>query len=120
MANSTQTPPAHVGMLQMLNGAHVAGALACLAKLGITDLVEASPKSPDELAGVIGAHPQALYWLMRASASVGVLSEGADGKFSQTPLSRVLTSDARPSLRNLAIMGGSEWHARGWAELEYS
>jgi hypothetical protein len=107
-------------MLQMLNGPHVAGALACLARLSVPDLIEAGPKSADELAGQIGAQPQALYRLMRATASVGVLSEGADGKFSQTPLSRVLTRDARPSLRSFAIMGGTEWHARGWAELEYS
>ncbi len=110
----------HVGMLQMLNGAHVAGALACLAKLGIPDLIEAGPKSAEELAAQIGAQPQALYRLMRATASVGVLAEDVDGRFLQTPLSRVLTIGARPSLRSLAIMGGTEWHARGWAELEYA
>jgi O-methyltransferase domain len=120
MDDVTQTPPAHVGMLQMLSGSHIAGALACLAKLRVPDFIAAGPKSAEELGGLIGADPQALYRLMRATASVGVLSEGADGKFSQTPLSRVLTSDARPGLRALAIMGGTEWHARGWAELEYS
>jgi hypothetical protein len=104
----------------MLNGPHIAGALACLAKLGVPDLVAAGPKSAEELAGLLGAQPQALYRLMRATASVGVLSEGSDGRFSQTPLSLVLTSDARPSLRAIAIMGGTEWHARGWAALEYS
>src|SRR5579863_6105526 len=120
MNPQTQTPPPHVGMLQMLNGVHVGGALACLAKLGIADLVEAGPKSADELAGQIGVQAQPLYRLMRATASVGVLSEGSDGKFSQTPLSGVLRNDARPCLRFMAIMGGMEWHARGWAELEYS
>ena len=57
---------------------------------------------------------------MRATASVGVLSEGPDGKFSQTPLSAVLRRDANPSLRALAIMGTREWHVRGWERLEYS
>ncbi len=56
---------------------------------------------------------------MRATACVGVLSEGPDGKFSQTPMSSVLRSNATPSLRSLAIMGGREWHARGWSRLEY-
>jgi hypothetical protein len=50
---------------------------------------------------------------------VGVLSEGPDGKFSQTPMSTVLRSNATPSLRTFAIMGGREWHARGWSHLEY-
>jgi hypothetical protein len=104
----------------MLNGAHVAGALACLAKLGIPDFVEAGPKSAEELAGKLGVQAQPLYRLMRATASIGVLSEGADGRFSQTPLSGVLRQGAHPSLRFMAIMGGMEWHARGWAELEYS
>jgi hypothetical protein len=57
---------------------------------------------------------------MRATSSVGVLSEGPDGKFSQTPLSAVLCRDAKPSLRALAIMQNSEWHMRGWERLEYS
>jgi hypothetical protein len=103
----------------MLNGAHVAGAISCLAQLGIPDLVEAGPKSAEELATELGVNPQALYRLMRATASVGVLSEGAAGKFSETPLSAILRSNATPSLRALAIMGGREWHGRGWSRLEY-
>ena len=106
-------------MFQIMNGAHVAGAVSCLAQLGIPDLIDAAPQSADELAKKIGAHPQALYRLMRATACVGVLSEGPDGKFSQTPMSRILRSDATPSLRALAIMGGREWHGRGWSHLEY-
>ena len=106
-------------MLQLLNGAHVAGAVACLAQLGIPDLVEGGPKSIAELASQVGAQPQALYRLLRATACVGVLSEGPDGTFSETPMSAVLRRNANPSLRGLAIMGGREWHGRGWSHLEY-
>ena len=56
---------------------------------------------------------------MRATASVGVLSEGPDGKFSETPMSAVLRSNGKPSLRAFAIMGGREWHGRGWSYLEF-
>jgi O-methyltransferase domain/Dimerisation domain len=119
MTAQPQTPPPHVGILQIMNGSHVAGAVSCLAQLGIPDLVASAPKSADELATQIGADPQALYRLMRATASVGVLSEGPDGKFSQTPTSAVLRSNATPSLRAFAIMTGREWHARGWSHLEY-
>src|SRR6266851_9062785 len=94
-----QTPPAHVGMFQLLNGVFVVGAISCLARLGVPDLVEHGPKSADELAAAVGADPRALYRLMRATACVGVLSEGPDGKFSETPLSAVLRSNANPSLR---------------------
>jgi hypothetical protein len=104
-------------MLQLLSGTYVAGAIACLAQLGVPDLVEAGPKSAEELALQVNADPQALYRLMRATASVGVLSEGADGKFSETPMSAVLRRNGSPSLRSFAIMGGRDWHARGWAHL---
>jgi len=119
MVAERQTPPAHVGIFLLLNGAHVAGAVSCLAQLGVPDLIEAAAQSAEELAKQIGADPQALYRLMRATACVGVLSEGPDGKFSQTPMSTVLRSDATPSLRALAIMAGREWHGRGWSHLEY-
>ena len=119
MTGQPQTPPAHVSILQLLNGAHVAGAVSCLAELGIPDLIDAAPESVEELARQIGCDAQALYRLMRATASVGVLSEGPDGKFSQTPMSRILRSDATPSLRALAIMGGREWHGRGWSQLAF-
>ncbi len=115
----TQTPPAHVGIFQLLNGVYIAGALSCLARLGIPDLVEHGPRSAEELAREIGADPRALYRLMRATASVGVLSEGVDGKFSETPLSAVLRSNASPSLRAFAIMHGRDWHGLGWSRLDY-
>src|SRR6202020_855536 len=99
---------AHISILQLLGGAHVAGAVSCLAQLGIPDLLDAGSKSTEELAKEIGAQQQELYRLMRATACVGVLSEGADGKFSQTPMSAVLRKDARPSLRSVAIMGGTD------------
>ena len=119
MGAQPQTQPAHVGILQIMNGGHVAGAVACLAQLGIPDLVDGAPKSAEDLASQIGADPQALYRLMRATACVGVLAEGPDGKFSQTPMSAALRSNTTPSLRSFAIMGGREWHGRGWSHLEY-
>ena len=119
MTAQTRTPPAHVGIMQILNGAHVVSAVSCLAQLGIPDLVEAGPKSAEELASQICADPDALYRLMRATSCIGVLAEGPDGVFSQTPMSAVLCSNANPSLRNMAIMSGREWYVRGWSQLEY-
>ena len=86
--------------------------------MGIPDLVEAGPKFAEELAKETG-RPQALYRLMRATASVEGTCQGPDGKFSETRMSAVLRSNARPSLRALAIMGGREWHGRGWSAPEY-
>jgi len=115
----SRKPRLHTSAYQLLTGAHVAGEVSCLAQLGVPDLVEAAPKSAEELARQIGADPQALYRLMRATASVGVLSEGPEGKFSQTPMSAILRSNATPSLRSFAMMGGRDCHGRGWSHLEY-
>jgi hypothetical protein len=120
MTMQAQAPPAHVGMLKLLSGIQVTCAVSCLAQLGIPDLVEGGPKSTDELARQTGTNPQALYRLMRATASLGVLAEGPDGTFSETPMSAVLRSNANPSLRAYAIMEGREWSLRSWARLEYS
>ena len=107
-------------MLQMLHGLHFSSCISCLATLGVPDLVEHGPKSAEELAAQVGADPQALYRLMRLTASLGVLAEGADGKFSETPLSAVLRSNAQPTARHFAMMGIREFHMRGWERLEYS
>ncbi len=106
-------------MMQMLSGMMVAGAVSTLARLGVPDLLEDGPKSAEELAPKVGAQAVPLFRLMRATASVGVLAEGADGKFSQTPLSAVLCTNATPSLRGWATMLSQEWHMRAWGHLEY-
>ena len=113
-----QAPP-HVGILQMMGGLYVAGAVSALAELGVPDLLENGPKSAEELAKEIGAKADPLYRLMRATSSVGVLAEGPDGKFSQTPMSAVLCKNAIPSLRGYARMSGRDWHLRGWSHLAH-
>src|SRR5665213_244916 len=120
MTPQLQTPPPHVGVLQLIMGRRVGSIISVLAKLGIADQLEAGPKTAEELARLVDAHPEALYRLLRAAASVGLTAEGADGKFSQTPMSEVLRSNAQPSLRGFAIMGGLEVLTRTWDHLEYS
>jgi hypothetical protein len=119
MSSQTQTPPAHAGVMQLLSGVMISSAVSTLARLGVPDLLESGAQSAEELAPKVGAQASTLYRLMRATASVGVLSEGEDGKFSQTPMSHVLCSNARPSLRGWAVMMSQEWHLRGWDHLEY-
>lgn len=94
--------------------------VSVIAKLGIPDHLETGAKSAAELAGFVDAHADSLYRLLRAAASVGITAEGADGKFSQTPMSEVLRSKASPSLRAFAMMGNIEVMARTWDNLEYS
>jgi hypothetical protein len=115
-----QSPPAHVAMFQILSGISVASVVACVAHLGIPDLVEHGPRSVDDLARKTSTHAPTLFRLLRASASVGVLAENSDGTFSETPLSAVLRSNAQPCLRMFAVMHVATWHCRTWENLEYS
>src|SRR5579862_5236560 len=102
-AQPAEMPP-YAGVLNILMGQWMANAVSCVAELGIPDVLESGPQSPTEVAAKIGADPSAVYRLMRATAGVGIFSEGADGKFSQTPLSDVLRTNGQPSLRYFAMM----------------
>jgi hypothetical protein len=76
-----------------------------------------TPRSAEEIAAKVGARSELLYRLMRTTASVGILSETADRRFVQTPLSAALRSDAVPGTRALAMFNCEEWHVRGWQHL---
>jgi hypothetical protein len=120
MPTQPQTqPPPHAGLMQLLSGGMIAGAVSALASLGVADHLDSGPQSAEELAPKVGAQPGPLYRLMRATASVGVLAEGSEGKFSQTPMSAALRRSGPISLRGWAIMQSQEWHMRGWEHLEY-
>jgi hypothetical protein len=119
MHPSTQTLPPHVSVMQLILGGMISGTVGALARLGVPDHLDAGPLSAEELAPKVGAQPGPLYRLMRACASVGVLAEGPDGKFSQTPMSAILRSSGPTSLRGWAMFTSHEVHHLGWEHLEY-
>ena len=104
----------------MIMGRWISGTVCAVARLGVADHVDSTPRSCEELAAKVGASPDHLYRLLRASAGVGVLSETADRKFVQTPLSAALRSDAQPCLRNVGFMFSDEWQTRGWGMLDHT
>lgn len=103
----------------MILGKWVSSAISAAAHFGIADHLESGPKSPKELASLTGTQEQPLYRLLRANASVGVFTELEDGRFAQTPLSEPLRSNARPCVRNMAMMLTDDWHIRAWEQLPW-
>ena len=97
MTPQPQAPPPHAAVLQILMGRRVASIISVVAKLGIADYLEAGPKTAAELAGMVDADAGSLYRLLRAAASVGLTAEGADGKFSQTPMSKCCAATPNPA-----------------------
>ncbi len=103
-------------LARMITGYWVSQSIHVAAKLKIADRLEQGPQTPQELAAATGMHPQSLYRLMRALASVGIFVEDAGGRFSQTPLSEGLHSGKPGSQWALAVMMGEVgYHA--WGDL---
>jgi hypothetical protein len=119
MSAPAEVAPAQT-LLRMITASWIAQAIYVAAKLGVADLLISGPQSPGHLAERTGAHPRALYRVLRALASVGIFAEGSDGRFGLTPLAEPLRSDTPDSLRPFAIMMGSEWAWRSWGEIMHS
>ncbi|MBY0228156.1 MAG: methyltransferase [Gemmataceae bacterium] len=107
----------HFRVMRLISGYWLSQAVYVAAKLGLADLVADGSKSVDELASLTGTHPEALYRLLRALASVGVFREEA-GRFAQTDESACLRTGPATQ-RALAIMNGEE-HYRAYGELLHS
>jgi SAM-dependent methyltransferase len=71
------------------------------------------------LAAATETHPDALYRLLRALASVGIFAEDESGQFALTPLAEPLRSDVAGSKRALSLMTGDE-QFRSWAEIDHT
>src|SRR5215471_365388 len=87
---------------RMLIQGQQAQAVIVAAQLGLADLLAEGPRRADELAATTGAHPRALYRLLRALAGLGVFSLLDDGRVALTQLAEPLRTNVPGSLRALA------------------
>ena len=115
----TNPAPAAEQMLQIISGFWISRAVYVIAKLGIPDLLKSKPKTADELASTTNMHAPSLYRLLRALASVGVLSAEGDS-FGLTPVSETLVTDAPGSLRWFAVSELGQEHYPAWGNLMHS
>jgi len=104
---------------RMITGYWISQAIYAAAKFNVADHLTQGPASVDTIAAAESAHPDALYRLLRALASVGVFAETEPRVFTLTPLADQLRGDAPGSKKALALMSGDE-QFRSWAEIEYS
>jgi len=112
--------PANVQMLQIISGFWISRGVYVIAKLGIPDLLKSGPKTAEELAEATKMHAPSLFRILRALASVGVLSSGNGGRFAQTPVSETLVTDAPGSLRWFAVSELGQEHYPAWGNLMHS
>ncbi len=111
--------PTSLALRRLVNGYQVTQAIHVAAKLGLADHLADGPRTSDDLARATDADPSALYRLLRALASVGVVREEADSRFALTDLGTCLRSDAPDSVAGWAAFVGEPYHWQTWGALEY-
>jgi O-methyltransferase domain/Dimerisation domain len=116
--SDANTIPAPAAVLGLITGMWAAKATAVAANLGIPDQLAHGPKTAGEVAEAIGADAASLYRLMRAIASVGVLTADRERRFALTALGAALRSDVPGSMRSLLIAEMAPGHWLPWGRLE--
>lgn len=114
------TLPPNAQLMEMIFAFALSRSVSVAAQFRLADQLIDGPRSADEIAATLGLHPRALYRLMRALAGAGVFAEDAEKRFSLTPLSELLRSDAPESLRAFAAFQADGVNFQTWAELPYS
>jgi len=79
-------------------------AIYVATKLGVPDLIDGTPRSAGELAGELNVDAGALSRILRVLVTVGLLSQGDDGRFSLLPRGRTLCRDAPDSVLDFVIL----------------
>jgi hypothetical protein len=106
--------PPWATLLQMVTGSWVSQVVGAAARLGIADQLAAAPRTPAEVAQAVGAHPPSVARLMRALASLGVLTQPQPDKFGLSPIGECLRSSVPGTLRDFAIAETDHAHWATW------
>lgn len=117
--DKTGSVPPHVQLIQM-TALTTSRIVYAAAKLGLADHLARGPKSAEELAGPTGTHAPSLYRLMRALATVGILTESESHRFGLTTLGQALQTGAPGSARAAVLTLAGDRAMRQWGELLYS
>lgn len=116
--NKNEPPPSAV-LFQIISGFWVSRAVYIIAKLGIPDLLRDGARTVEELASATETHAPSLFRVLRALVSVGVLTSD-EGGFGLTPISELLVTDAKGSVRWFTVSELGEEHYPAWGNLMHS
>jgi SAM-dependent methyltransferase len=111
--NVTETPP-RLQLTRLILSLWAPQSIHAAAALRIPDLLAGGPRRSDELARAAGAHPGALYRLMRALVALELCTQTEDGGFALTPMGDYLRSDSPDSARSWALLMGGRYVWHGW------
>lgn len=112
--------PGGLNVMELLTGAWTAQTIYVAVKLGIPDELADGPLPADEVARRVVADPDAVYRLMRALASRGVLRHRTDDTFNLTSIGKALRTGTPGSVRDMALFLGHPLRWEDWGNLLYS
>lgn len=112
--------PPHVQLIQMATGYWISRLLYVTARLGLADHLSGGPKTAEELAASTGVHAPSLYRMMRTLASLGILTEHSEHRFTATPLGAALRKGAPGHAYATVLTLAGDWAWRGFEHLQYS
>jgi O-methyltransferase domain/Dimerisation domain len=98
-----QSPDVHNQMFEMVTGLWVSLTIRAFADLSLADHLADGPLTAAEVAAREGSAPDTTFRLMRAGATLGLLTVDAHQRFHPTALLDTLRKDAPRSLRGLAL-----------------
>jgi hypothetical protein len=111
-------PPSAARILELIGGMWAARAVGALARLGVADQLAGGPRTARELAPLVGADETALYRLMRAVVSIGVLTQDRSGHFGLTAFGQCLRSGVPGSMRAAIASEVDTVHWACWGQLD--
>lgn len=110
--------PSSTSVLDLIQGMWVAKAVGTFAQLEIADAMSKKPVSYRKIAGLVQVDESALYRLLRALSSCGIVKEHRMGEFSLTAQGECLREDHPNSMKYMSIWQ-SQYNWSNWGELAY-
>ena len=104
-------------VMAMITGYWASQVCGATARLGLADHLAGGPATIAELAAAASADPDGLGRLLRAAATIGLVTEDEGGRFSLTPPGAELTGQAVGSLGDVAIALTAPGHWLPWGRL---
>lgn len=104
---------------EIAGGALMARCVQVIAEIGVADALGDTPRTPEELAAAVDAHPGALGRVLRLLSSHGIF-EDRDGRFAHSPASRFLRSDHPQSMRTYVRRTGMPRYWDSYQYMEYT
>jgi hypothetical protein len=114
------TSDPRLDLLGLINGFQITQAIRVAATLRLADHLNNGARSAGELAALTSCHPDSLYRLLRALATVGVFREEEGRTFTLTPMGDCLRTDSATPLGAWAEVVGSPYFWQAWGHLLHS